>query len=140
MKRFSAPLALLLVLLSAAAVGSGPDPGTDATLGRLGKQRRDAARRTYEALWANYRERLASEDTLYRWSLRWLEAERQLTDRPADQAAAAAGHWERMRALERLMGNLQRAGQATVQEVSAAEFYRAEAEIWLLQAKARKDR
>ncbi len=141
MKRIAATVALLLLGgLSEGSYPPEPEPGPDSVLARLARQRRDAARRTYEATWANYRERRTSEDSLYRWSVRWLEAERQLSDKPADQVAAFQEHWERMRALERLIGNLQRAGQAVIDEVSGSEFYRVEAEVWLLQAKEKKGR
>jgi hypothetical protein len=141
MKKFSVALAFLLsITLAEATYPVAPDAGPNTMLARLAKQRRDAARKTYEVTWTNYRERRTSEDLLYRWSVRWLEAERQLSDKPADQVAAFQEHWERMRALERLIGNLQRAGQAVIDEVSGTEYYRVEAEVWLLQAKEKKDR
>src|SRR5438067_5700436 len=102
MNRSLALSALLAGLLSAGPLEADADPDTAATLSRLGTLRRDAARKTYEVTWANYRDRRASADTLYRWSLRWLESERQLSDKQADQLAAFKGHWERMRDLERL--------------------------------------
>jgi hypothetical protein len=127
---------LLLGLLPAGSSRADPEPA--AAPSRLARQRLEAARKTYEATWANYRERRASQDSLYRWSLRWLEAERQLGGPRADQVAAFKGHWERMRELERLIANLQRVGQAVIDEVSAAEYYRVEAEIWLVQAREGK--
>jgi len=59
--------------------GSGRGPVT--ALSRLAKQRRDAARQTYQTTLANYRDGFASEELLYRWSRRWLEAERQVDKR-----------------------------------------------------------
>jgi hypothetical protein len=133
MKRYSGVLVLLGTLLAPAGVpAQEPDPA--ATLARLAVQRRDAARRAYEVLWLDYRERLGSLDTLYRWSIRWLEAERQLSPQPADQVAAFRAHSGRMRDLDRLIRRLHAAGQTTVDETSATEFYRTEAEIWVLQA------
>jgi hypothetical protein len=38
-----------------------------------------------------------------------------------------------MAELERLIRNVRRVGQATVDEQSAAEFYKAEAECWIIQ-------
>lgn len=131
-------VALLVCLASAASLGAAPDAEPAATLARLATQRRDAARKTYELMWANYRDRRVADEVLYRWSLRWLEAEKQLSDRQADQAAACKGHFERMRELERLIRNIQRTGQITIDEVSASEYYRVEAEMWLLQARAGK--
>ncbi len=138
MTRHKALLALLAVVLSAGPLGAGPDADAAAALAKLGVQRRDAARKTYEVVWANYRERRAAEEMVYRWSVRWLESERQLSDQHADQVAACKGHRDRMRDLERLISNLQRSGATTIEEVSAADYYLAEAEIWLLQAKEEK--
>src|SRR5438874_10838478 len=111
MNRHSWLLAVFVGILSAGFLGAGPDPEPAATLSRLATQRRDAARKTYEVMWANYRDRRVADEVLYRWSLRWLEAEKQLSERQADQAAACKGHFERMRELERLIRNIQRTGQ-----------------------------
>ena len=135
MNRYTGLLALLLGVLAAGPARAGADADTANALSKLATQRRDAARRTYEVLWADYRERRASEDALYRWSVRWLDAEKQLSDQRADRIAAYKGHYERMRDLERLIRRLRGSGQSTIDEVSATAFYRAEAEVWLLEAK-----
>jgi hypothetical protein len=135
MAKYFGLLALLLGIISAGPAGAAPDPEAANNLARLAVQRRDAARRTYEALWLDYRERRASEDLLYRWSLRWLEAERELSDQQADQVAAYQAHFERMRDLDRIIRRLRGSGQTTIEEASATEYYRVEAEIWLLKAR-----
>jgi hypothetical protein len=135
MNGYSWLLALLVGILAAGFLGAGPDPEPAAVLSRLATQRRDAARKTYEVMWANFRDRRVADEVLYRWSLRWLEAEQKLSERQADQVAACKAHLDRMRELERLIRNIQRTGQIAIDEVSASEFYRVEAEIWLLQAK-----
>jgi hypothetical protein len=89
-------------------------------------------------MWTNYREGRAAGEVLYRWSRRWLNAERQLSARPADQVAALEAHLQRMRRLEALVQKVQRSGQTTIDEISATEYYRVEAEIWLLQAREEK--
>ena len=61
-----------------------------------------------------------------------------MADGAADRLTAYEGHRRRMRELDTLMANLQRAGQVTVDEVSSAAFYKAEADIWYLQAKGEK--
>src|SRR5215467_12171979 len=105
-------------------------------MARLAKQRCDAARRTYEIWWANYRDNGAPGELVYRWSLRLLESERQLSDKQADQVAAFRGHAERMLELERFVERRRHASrQITIDEITAAEFYRTEADLWLLQAK-----
>ena len=138
MNRYWGLVLLLLGILPVGAVAAGPDPETANTIARLALQRRDAARRTYQVLWIDYRERLAAGDSLYRWSRRWLRAEKELSDQQADQVAAYQGHFERMRDLERLIRRLRETGQSTIDEASAAEFYRTEAEMWLLQAREGK--
>src|SRR5436305_10368528 len=94
---------LLLFCAAAGPAGGADERDPAAQLARLAVHRRDAARRTYEVLWTNYRERRTSQELLYLWSVRWLEAEKQLSDRPADQGAACTAHYDRMRALERLL-------------------------------------
>ena len=133
MIRFSVLLALLLGIFWSRPVRAEPDPADALT--RLAVQRRDAARATYEAMWANYREGRAPEELLYRWSRRWLMAERQLSKQPADPVAAFRDHWQRMKDLENIVRKLQRSRDSTIDQVSAVEFYRAEAELWLLKAK-----
>jgi hypothetical protein len=137
MIRYWGLLALALGVLWAGPVRAA-DPEAANVLARLAVQRRDAARKAYEVLWLDYRERRTSEDLLYRWSLRWLESEKDLSDQQADQVAAYQGHFERMRDLDRLIRRLQGSGQSTIEEISAAEYYRIEAEVWLLKAKEAK--
>jgi hypothetical protein len=138
MNRYAGLVVLLLGLPAAGALAAEPAPDPAAVMARLATQRRDAARRTYEVSWVNYREGRASEDGLYRWSWRWLNAEKQLSTRRDDLIAAHRAHYERMRDLERLVRKLRVSGQTTIDEVSAAEYYRAEAELWLMQAKEEK--
>jgi hypothetical protein len=137
MIRYGGLLALALSILSAGPAGAA-DPEAANLLARLAVQRRDAARKSYEVFWLDYRERRTSEDLLYRWSLRWLEAEKDLSDQQADRVAAYQGHYDRMRDLDRLIRRLHTSGQSTIEEASAAEYYRVEAEVWLLKAKDEK--
>jgi hypothetical protein len=127
-------------LTLASILAAGPlraDEGQDtaAQIAKLATQRRDAARKTYEVWWANYREGRAPAEILYRWSYRWLQAERRVNPQPADQVAAYKAHFERMRDLDRVVRRLQRAGIITIDEVSSSEYYLSEAELWLVEAK-----
>jgi hypothetical protein len=139
MFRSAGLLSLVLAVLWAATAGAG-DRSPATTLSRLAKERRDAARKTYRTTWANYRDGFAGEEQVYRWSKRWLEAERQADPRPDRQLAALRDHWERMRQMEKTVKSLQQARAITTDRVTAAEYYRAEAEMWLLEAKDRKDK
>jgi hypothetical protein len=133
-------VAILFLLVGFASMGfprADPDDEKAKALARLSKQKLDSARKTYEVLWSDYREGFRiSDDTLYRWSLRWLEAERQLYKQPADQIVALKEHRDRMVELEKLIQRVRQVRQATINEVSATEFYRTEADIWLMQANA----
>lgn len=128
----------VVVLGSAALLHGQPDAEQTKTLAKLAKARVEAARKTYGVLWQNYREGQRSDDLLYRWSLRWLEAERRVVEQPADQVAAFKNHYDRMVDLEKIVRRVHQAGQGTVNELSAAEYFRSEAELWLLEAKTGK--
>jgi hypothetical protein len=104
-------------------------------LAKLRKAKVEAARRTYEVTWKNYRDGLAPPVELpYRWSCRWLKAERELSQEKAEQVAACKAHLERMREMERIERELRRSKLNPVNEVTAAEYYRIEAEVWLTEA------
>jgi hypothetical protein len=136
MNRYAWSLVILGVL-SAGRVAADPEPAAE--MARLAKQRSEAARRTYEVWWANYHDAGAPGELVYRWSVRWLEAERQLSDRQADQVAAFQAHADRMLELSRLVEKRRQASrQITIDEITGAEFYRAEADLWLLQAKEKE--
>ncbi len=130
-------VAVILGLVLAAGVKPVDSEASKATV-RLAKGRLEAARKTYQVSWKNYRQRHATADFLYLWSVRWLEAEKLVNAQSTEQLAALRGHLERMRQLEQLITELHRARQATVDEISAAEYYRTEAELWLLQTKERQ--
>jgi hypothetical protein len=136
MNRYSGPAALLLTVLLVGPLAAGADPAPAPS--PLAKQRRDAARKTYETVWANYRDGRVPGEMVYRWSRRWLRAEHEVSDKPADRIAACEAHLARMRRLEALVQRVQRSGQTTVDEVSGAEYYRVQAEIWVQEARNEK--
>jgi hypothetical protein len=80
---------------------------------------------------------LARPEEVYSWSVRWLNAQRDLSDKKEEQIAALEAHLQRMKELQQDVTRMQKAGLLTSLEVPAAEFRRAEAELWLAQAKAR---
>jgi|SRR5579884_1544654 len=128
----SGRLVVWAVVVGLAAAWTGrADPET----AELARQKRDAARKTYEVTWTNYLEGRVPEELVYRWSKRWLRAEEALSARPDDRIAARTAHLQRMIELERLVRRLQPLRQVTVDVVSAVEYYRAEAELWLAEAK-----
>jgi hypothetical protein len=65
------------------------------------KTRVEAAQRAYELIWHHYQVGQHDEETVYRWSLRWLSARQQASAKKADQVAALKEHLQRMRHLEK---------------------------------------
>jgi hypothetical protein len=70
----------------------------------------------------------------YKWSCRWLEAERQVSDNKEDRIAAAQAHLDRMKALKKRAHEVAARNSADV-NLPGTEYYCVEAEIWLVQAK-----
>ena len=130
------PVLASLMLANGSADGSD---STDANVpSALLKARLDAARKTYEWLAKNYIEsRPPIGELLYRWSCRWLDAEREMSDKQEDRVAAYKAHLRRMRELERVARDRFRNHYVPVEEDTAAQFYRAEAEVWLERARHR---
>lgn len=97
----------------------------------LSQRRATAARLAYEQLVVEppkTGEARASDEDVYAWSRRWMEAEQDAaTDRPAALAAAEA-HLARMTELAERTEKLHQAGQTAAGRVAAARFYRIDAE------------
>jgi hypothetical protein len=134
------PLVLLVaggVLLGVRAAEPTGDK-TDRTH-KLAKERGRAARNAYEAVWAKFKPFDLSKgdgEDVYRWSRRWMEAERQMAKSQTERVAALQGHFKRMKKLEQEVQMYAR-GTIPVQQLAATQFYRAEAELWLVAEKAK---
>jgi hypothetical protein len=103
----------------------------------LARARVEAARKTYAEMWRNHREgRLPRSELVYQWSCRWLAAERDVSPAKADQAAAFKGHWNRMKELDKMTREQFRARFVPIEEATATEFYRLEAELWWTKAQS----
>lgn len=101
----------------------------------LAKAKVEAAKRTYDySVRDNKEGRFLSVEMVYRWSRRWLEAEREYNNKPAARVAAYRDHLERMRDLEKITRERFRARFIQIEEVTATEFYKVEAQIWLAEA------
>jgi hypothetical protein len=123
-------LGLLAATLLRAAPGAVPS--------KLLQNKVAAARKTFEVIWRNNREGLVPfAELAYRWSKRWLEAELEIRDQKADRLAAYQAHRERMLELARITRERYRNRVNTIEETTATDFYCAEAEIWVEQAKAK---
>jgi hypothetical protein len=132
-------MALRLAVLTVLALGlafsisSGGPQQQDKEKTRLLQAQLDAARKTFETLWTD--KEFRNVDTAYLWSRRWLDVQRLLNDKKQDQTAAAEGHLERMRQLKILTDQLWQQKLISRDQTSAADYYVAEAEMWVLQAK-----
>lgn len=73
----------------------------------------------------------ASPDVVYTWSVRWLDAERELPRKGKALLAAAQAHLARMTALEDELGKAVDRGAAPAADRAAASYYRLEAELWV---------
>src|SRR4051812_14756505 len=124
------PLAVLAVggvLLGAKAAPSGRDKPVDSKL--LAEQAL-AACHAYETVWEKFTPfdlKKGDGEDVYRWSRRWLEAERDQAKAPAERRAALQKHVERMKKLENEVQQYQR-GTIPILQLGTTRFYRAEAE------------
>ena len=104
------------------------------------KARRDAAKKVYEASWQRH---LHAPDDLpmdltyfHGWSVRWLQAERDLGPSKAEQIAALEGHLKRMQFFKDLLDKAVQDRQAPLYEADVGNFFVLEAEDWLAAVKA----
>jgi hypothetical protein len=123
-------------LLLGVRVGSA-DPEKAVNTKDLTKERAGAARDVYQLAWNDFKPFDLSKgdgEKVYRWSRRWMEAERDLANTKAERAAVLQGHFDRMKKLEE---EVQAYARSTIplQQLAATKFYRAEAEGWLAEAK-----
>jgi hypothetical protein len=118
------------------AAGAAQD-NTDAIM-QLKKRMLDAARKTYEMDMLRFRnQQLAGTDTLCLWSRRWLDAQVDLAKAKDERLPAYREHLERMRVVERMAKAYAATGQGRAADATAAEYSRIQAELLLVQAKAK---
>ena len=105
----------------------------------LVKARLEAARKTYEQTFLRFRNGVegAAPDALFTWSCRWRDAEEAIKPGKAGRIVAAQAHLRRIQEVAKLFAAYAKAGQARQSDASAAEYYRLQAEIDLIQAKSR---
>jgi hypothetical protein len=122
---------LVVVLLTATARASGQD------LDELRKQKLEAASEAYKLQLMILRNGQGTYETLYRWSVRWMDAARE-ADPKADPVRHLQAHLDRLRELEVLAKAQFKGGLVTKAEMLAATYYRLDAQIQLELAKAKK--
>jgi hypothetical protein len=103
------------------------------------KARRDAAKAVYEGSWQHHIQDPGDgpDDGHYyhEWSVRWMQAERDLSRTRAEDITALEEHLKRMEFHKDLAAQSVKAAGAPAYAASAAEFFRLEAEDWLREAK-----
>jgi hypothetical protein len=109
---------LLLVLIASPALA-------DTAVSPLVKARTDTAARAYAMVEARYKSGTADIESVYRWSVRWLDAQRDAAPKPAAQ-----DHLKRMQTLEAAAKARVSSGIAPADEAVAAEYFKAEAALW----------
>jgi hypothetical protein len=108
----------------------------------LARERRILAPKIYEETSAEYARRLTSDqrERTYRWSRRWLEAQRNMSDLKAAQVAACNDHLDRLRTLRAQTVNAIKEGTSRylrIVDVDAVDFYMCEGRLWLLLAEGK---
>jgi outer membrane protein TolC len=99
----------------------------------LAEARLKAARQAYEQAMKAFVEGMKEEETVYTWSRRVLDAQRDAA--PGERIAALEEHLKRMADLEKLANERYKAGVIPSAGVAAAQYFRIEAETWLAQAR-----
>jgi len=123
------------------------------TISRLLKTQRQAAQQSYRAATETMEVRQVGDllvlakgnqharpDLVYTWSVRWLQAQRDLGDTNDQRTAAFADHYNRMKQLREAVKTLVgdgNSGLLQASEAPAAEWCLAEAELWLLKARGK---
>lgn len=102
--------------------------------------RLNAAKRVYELSWKHHQQEpnVARSDVEYfhDWSVRWLQAERDLSRTKVEHVAALEGHLKRMQFWKDLHEKSRQRGLISGYVADAAEFFRLEADDWLETANA----
>jgi hypothetical protein len=132
-KRLLTGLAFMLAFSPLISSVRADDKARDNAQARL-----EAARKVYQGILDRAKVDPTFQQTaiesLNLWSRRWLEAQRELSDKKEDRIAAAADHLERMKKLQADVTASKKGGLGTAADVAAADFYCLEAEQWLTQA------
>jgi hypothetical protein len=108
-----------------------------AEIKKLGEARVAAAKKAYAVAAESVKSGIpgVKAEDLYRWSVRWLNAQRDATGKLEIRLSALNDHLKRMQELSRVAAVLTKAGQGSALDGAAAEFYLREAELWVAQAK-----
>ena len=130
-----------------------PQQSQNPTVTRLLKMQLQAAQQAYRAATETMEVRQVGDllvlakgnqharpDLVYTWSVRWLQAQRELSTTKEQRTAAFVDHDNRMKQLREAVKTLVgdgNSGLLQASEAPAAEWYLAEAELWLLKERGK---
>jgi hypothetical protein len=135
------------------AANAAKQQPTNETVARLLKTQLQSAQQVYRAATDSMEVRQVGDllvlvkgdqharpDLAYIWSVRWMHAQRDLSRTKDERTAAFADHYKRMQQLRAAVKTLVGDGSGGLLEASAApaaEWYLAEAELWLLKERGK---
>jgi hypothetical protein len=82
--------------------------------------------------------KIIPSEEMFRWSRRWLDAQRTLSDKKADQVAAFKAHCDRMKEMEKRLKGFFDAGKIGVKDYKAGQYRYVQAQIWLARAQSQR--
>jgi uncharacterized protein (TIGR03067 family) len=132
------------ILLASPALSSAqaqPDRTTGVDVKAPAKAKAAAAHKAYDAYFASFKAGNQDAESVYRWSRRRMEAERELATKEGNAVAAVETHLARMKDLRGLIAKRYAGLPAAIDKQQwEGEFFVAEAEIWFDRAKQDKSR
>jgi hypothetical protein len=131
-----AGLMLSLLLIQPPAAPSAPEGKRPPW--ELARAKVDAAHRTCKALAEEFLEGKTSVDQIHQWSQRMLNAQLEASKKKEEQTTAREDHITRMQQLEQLAQKRFEKGKGLASDLSAAEYYRLDAELALSKFKTSK--
>lgn len=138
-KRKSIVLASLPLMVLSAMALSAWSGETAADPAELAKTRLAVAREAQDLVTAGNRQGESSStgEQAHVWSVRLMEAERDLSQTKAERGAAVERHHQRVKEAEDLILRAYKAGEVSLLQVSEAKWRSLEAEQWLAQERAK---
>jgi len=128
-------LALALLGIGSTSAPSAP-PETKTPPWELAKAKVDAARKAYLSIAQEFLEGKATVEQVHQWSVRWLNAQRDVSSKKPDQITALEGHIARMQQLEKDAKEKYEGRRGPVSDMFAAEYHRVDAELTLSKTKS----
>ena len=101
------------------------------------RTRLEAASAAYQLAVTTDQTQESGTETVYRWSCRWLEAQRAIGPNKEDRITAAEAHLTRMRDLAARTQKTVQAGLKRPFDEAMARYYVSEAAVWAAEARGK---